>query len=60
MTHKNAITIKGSLQFIVFMSNKLLSLPDIEEDSGLIGDRKNPSDYVRVVRFKEHRGEDRF
>jgi len=57
MTHKNAITIKGSLQFIVFMSKQLLAQPDIEEDSGLIQDRKNPNDFVRVVRFKEHRGE---
>jgi hypothetical protein len=61
MGHRNAVTIKGSLSFIVFMSERLLSLrpASIIEDTGLIEDKKNPNDYVRVVRWRELPGEDR-
>jgi len=61
MTHRNAVTIRGSVQFIVFMSERLLNLHpgSIVEDTGLIEDRKNSNDYVRVVRYRELPGEDR-
>jgi len=61
MAHRNAVTIRGSVQFIVFMSERLLNLhPDsIVEDTGLIEDKKNSNDYVRVVRYRELPGDDR-
>ena len=57
MGHRNAVTIRGSVGFIVFMSERLLNLrpASIVEDTGLIEDKKNSNDYVRVVRYRELR-----